>query len=1095
MRMTDELQASLAMLNDEQRQAVEHLDGPLLVVAGPGTGKTQLLSLRTARILAERDAAPDNILCLTYTEAGAEAMRKRLIELIGRDAYGIQVSTFHGFANSVRCTHPERFPRPASDKLVTPLCQAEIMDGVLGALPFGTSLSGLRQGGTATRTVDMLSFVSTIKRNGLAPNELLAIVEQNGAAAAWLEENSALCDLASQRASKKVALSFGEEVERACSAAPAELKRPVVATPGVYMPFVSQLLNTARQTELIDEDGKKTTGYAQVRDAFFVGNNKDGRRLGIKDQSERLAMACRVAQDYQAALDEQHLFDFDDMVYDFIRAVGADADLRQTLQDSYTYIQVDEFQDTNGAQMRMLDLLCDGIDQPNIMAVGDDDQAIMRFQGASVECIDQFRERYRPRCIVLRVNYRSTPAIVDLGQKVAGQIGRRLRTGADRGLVAARPEGDQTAFSETVFASKAEEYAALAASIRARIDAGYGASCDDPDEAIAVISPRNAALKELIPYLVAQGIPFSYRQTQNLFDSERLQTTLATLRCVAALSQGRGDLAVSFLPQIVAAPELGGDHVSSVRFALWARRAHHGDWLSAMAETDDARIRGIYDDLMGWAAAAPSSPVRELLFKIAARPMDYYRQLEGDPLAAAEFNAGMRAMLGFVEGELNIAGGMGRTLRLADVVDRLEAARLRKIDIDAGIDLKAPGAVRLTTAHSSKGLEFDCVYLLDADDMTWHNTANGTKLYPSNLLIGNEKDGDDATRLLFVAATRAKRHLELFRARDNALRELAGEISSTVEEADPHALDTALETDWHGSYRLDTPELIALLDVRKDIRHLSASSLNAFVTYEEGCANSTSFPERQVMRLPEEPKIYFEFGTIVHALMEDVTCRVLGPQGADLRETVEAHRKQVAWMDFSPSEVAHYLQRFDRICATFVPWLMEHAAGYRRFPEVKVSSATAAGTPLYGRLDLILADDATRTLRIIDYKTGFNRDLSDGYRRQLAFYKLMVESSPAFEGYTVVSMGDYYVEPDKGTGILCPPNEVSASVTEMHDLERLVDTVWERIRAGAWDTSAFEQSDLYREAHASQGSCKNKAERERVMQQAYEAWLVGDEII
>lgn len=105
----------------------------------------------------------------------------------------------------------------------------------------------------------------------------------------------------------------------------------------------------------------------------------------------------------------------------------------------------------------------------------------------------------------------------------------------------------------------------------------------------------------------------------------------------------------------------------------------------------------------------------------------------------------------------------------------------------------------------------------------------------------------------------------------------------------------------------------------------------------------------------------------------------------------------------------------------------------------------------------------------------------------------MVESSPAFEGYTVVSMGDYYVEPDKDTGILCPPNEVSASEAEMHGLERLVDAVWERIGAGAWDTSAFEQSELYREARASQGSRKNKAERERVMQQAYEAWLVGDD--
>lgn len=91
VNMTRKLIAALDRLNPEQCEAVECLDGPLLVIAGPGTGKTQLLSLRAANILAKRDAAPRNILCLTYTEAGAEAMRKRLIELIDRDAYGIRL--------------------------------------------------------------------------------------------------------------------------------------------------------------------------------------------------------------------------------------------------------------------------------------------------------------------------------------------------------------------------------------------------------------------------------------------------------------------------------------------------------------------------------------------------------------------------------------------------------------------------------------------------------------------------------------------------------------------------------------------------------------------------------------------------------------------------------------------------------------------------------------------------------------------------------------------------------------------------------------------------------------------------------------------
>ncbi|MFY8191246.1 MAG: UvrD-helicase domain-containing protein [Bacteroidia bacterium] len=94
-------EAVFAALNAEQQAAVQHIEGPVLVIAGPGTGKTQILAARIARILLETDALPENILCLTYTDAGAVAMRKRLQEFIGPDAYRVQIATFHGFCNRV----------------------------------------------------------------------------------------------------------------------------------------------------------------------------------------------------------------------------------------------------------------------------------------------------------------------------------------------------------------------------------------------------------------------------------------------------------------------------------------------------------------------------------------------------------------------------------------------------------------------------------------------------------------------------------------------------------------------------------------------------------------------------------------------------------------------------------------------------------------------------------------------------------------------------------------------------------------------------------------------------------------------------------
>lgn len=371
MATTPKFDESFKNLNPEQREAVECLDGPLLVIAGPGTGKTQLLSLRAANILAKCDVAPRNILCLTYTEAGAEAMRKRLIELIGRDAYGIEVSTFHGFASSIRSRYPEFFTRPATDTLVTSLHQQEIFDRFLKSLPFVSPLGGGSPDMPAQNIGKMISFVSKAKRSGLDYDALGAIAQQNIDAAAWLTEHSELLTLACERASAALAERFEEEVERACGMAPTSLTHPIECPTGTYVPYILALRDTVRRTELIDEKGK-SSGYTKVRDAFFGGSNSQGRTFKIAEQSERLKTACDVARRYQSELDQHHLYDYDDMIGDFVDAVEHNDALRQVLQDTYTYIQVDEFQDTNGAQMRIIELLCDGVDVPNIMAVGDD---------------------------------------------------------------------------------------------------------------------------------------------------------------------------------------------------------------------------------------------------------------------------------------------------------------------------------------------------------------------------------------------------------------------------------------------------------------------------------------------------------------------------------------------------------------------------------------------------------------------------------------------------------------------------------------------------------------------------------------------------
>ena len=1088
--------------NLEQLAAIDHVDGPLLVIAGPGTGKTQLLSNRAANILATCDVSAKNILCLTYTEAGAEAMKERLVRLVGREAYGIEVSTFHAFASSVKSRYPQYFTRNPTAVAASELHTKEIIDAYLKGLPYGTPLSAPREG-VANALDGVAAFISKMKSNGLAPDDVRAIMRQNIAAADWLDSREELASLLNTDMPRKAAekaeyvAKFEELIHEAVAVAPKTLLSSTTSTPGICMPYLVWLDALVARTPLME--GNKTEGFAAIRNAEFKKGADGVRRASVRDVSERALVACGAYEHYQAALLREGLIDFDDMVMDCVTAVSENPALKHELQDRYRYIQVDEFQDTNGAQMRMVELLCEGLACPNIMAVGDDDQAIMRFQGASVAYIEQFRAKFNPRSIVLKTNYRSTPQIVNLGMEIAGQVEHRLVAGEDKQIRAHNPSGTQTAFAETVFATKELEYQALARDIRAHIDAGFTAGRED---AIAVIGAKHKGLQALIPYLVAENVPFAYKVKSSIFEMESLQTLMALLRYVAARGAGREKLAESYLPQIVAAAELGGEHVSSVYFALTARKDYHGSWTRALAASENPRLAELAEDLESWAAAAPSAPVRELIYRIASRSLAYYRKhRETSPYAFAEFNAGIRKIIAFVEAELGSAAKLGRTMKLPDVVERLDQAERFGIGIDAGIELDAPGAVRLTTAHSSKGLQYDLVYILDADDGTWHKSGSSSGLYPANLLTNDAKDEDDDRRLLFVAVTRAQRYLEFYRAEGTMLREFKSEvedaanmIGSTAVKTDGSALGEAILTDWRQSYAFDTPELAALLAENLPSKALSATALNDFVAYADGEPACAEFPLKRVCRLPEAPSISLEFGDIVHGFLQAYVEGVIKTGGTDGSALADLFAAKVAQMDFREEDLKQYVDRFGRIARTFLPWARERVEG-RLVTEAVLTAVVGDDVPLFGKCDLLFVDDEARTVRVIDYKTGKGypgKEPEPDYARQLRFYRLLVEHSAEFAGYRVISCENWYVEPEAATGEIHDPVVTTVGDGEAEALTALINAAWHRICDARFDTSAFEKSSVKAEALAEAKAKKAaKTATARILQAAYERWLVA----
>lgn len=361
------------------------------------------------------------------------------------------------------------------------------------------------------------------------------------------------------------------------------------------------------------------------------------------------------------------------------------------------------------------------------------------------------------------------------------------------------------------------------------------------------------------------------------------------------------------------------------------------------------------------------------------------------------------------------------------------------------------------------------------------------------MLFGDWKDDDDARRQLFVAVTRARSHLELYRADGIMLREFDsadGEdcaIESVEGKFDETDLADAIQTDWRGSYAIDSPELLALLGPRP-VKHLSATSLNRFVQYEDGNPACVRFAEEEVLRLPEAPSIVLEFGNVVHAYLEDYVGHVI-VRGKDPTALAATWRESVRAMDYREEDVVRYVERFDRIVTTFGPWASERMCG-RVVTEAALTAVVGDDVPLFGKCDLLIVDDEARTVRVVDYKTGSNypgKNPDPDYERQLRFYRLLVESSPEFEGYRVAACENWYVEPEKKTAEMREPVVASVTDAEVAELTKLIDAVWHRICASNYDTSAFEDSQLKAKSLV---GVRYKNAKKRVLQAAYERWLV-----
>ncbi len=1044
-------------LNTAQKQAVDSIDGPLLVVAGPGTGKTELLSMRTANILQKTDTAPENILLLTFTESGANAMRERLAAIIGPAAYKVAINTFHGFGTEVINQNREYFYNGATYKPADEITSYELLEGIFDTLDYSSPIATKNQGEYVYLS-DTARTISELKNAGLTSDELLQVIN----------ENEAVYDAAEQ----ELAAIFYNRISTAMLPQLVPIAERIAALPQTNLPLgITPMTNTlalsmAHAFDQAVQTGKTTSITAWRNE--WLEKDMDGTFV-FKDRKRcvKLRAVAYVYYAYLSRMDESGLYDYDDMILNVIHAIETHPDLRANLQEKYQYILVDEFQDTNLAQLRLLFNIAND-KQSNIMAVGDDDQAIYSFQGADVNNIHKFRDYYNnPEIVVLTQNYRSIPRVLVHAREVILQGNDRLESNIkelSKELVATSKHDGHVAFHANT--DVLAERAWIAEHIKSIITNGA------KPENIAVVARRHAELVALVPHLEQQGIAVNYERRDNVLDSPVVRDIVLITSIIDALhSQALGD-ANALLPELTALPALQYNAEDIWRLSLTSYN-NRQLWLESMQA--NPIFKPLIDWLLALASQAHTLPLETMLDIITGTPDTITIGDFTSPLFMHYFGGetmDTEQYLTLIESLRTIRGKL-REYSPNEVLYITDFLRYIELHQQTGIGItnvrkfadSQTGAINLLTAHKSKGLEYPHVYVMGAVDTTWgEKVRNKSRLisYPKNLNIAPAGDTyNERLRLFYVAMTRARQYLTI----SYALADTNGKpllpaafltgTSLTAVHQPMSPLNQTLQqalVDWRGMLANNpTKPMKDLLAPALESYKLSATHLNNFIDVTKG--GPQYFLLNNLLHFPSAKSPSAQYGTAIHATIQRVHNEVKAGGKRPVEDALHEFENILTNEHLATADHEYYLKKGLNSLTKF---LESHYASFTKTQKTELGfggqNVTVNGAKLTGSLDLV--DITGSAVTVTDYKTGnpaaswkgsgeYEKIKLHKYRQQLMFYQLLVQNSRDYAKYQFNGGVLQFVEPDNAGNIHALKAEFTAD-----DLQRftaLITSVWQCI--------------------------------------------------
>jgi DNA helicase-2/ATP-dependent DNA helicase PcrA len=786
-----------------------------------------------------------------------------------------------------------------------------------------------------------------------------------------------------------------------------------------------------------------------------------------KDKMELLRAAAAEYPNFEKMMKARKRYDYNDMILWVRDAFKNNPNILLKYQERYLYFLVDEYQDTNGSQNDILNLLTSYWDNPNVFVVGDDDQSIYRFQGANVSNIVDFYNKHAPgvKTVMMTENYRSSQHILDAAGAVIIKNNERLvnkLSNFNKDLVAKNKQVAASPIRPSVkeYYNVIHEEAGLLKEIETLHGQGEDLS------GVAVIYRNHRLVENLVRALESKKIPLNIRHKVNVLELPFVKSLVNILSYIHQEFQ-RPDSAEHLLYEIMHSHffEISPRDIAAITRESNKREEGRTTWRQLIASKENLlklnlesgeAISRLEFNITYWIKESGNMTVQVLFEKILTRGgVLSYIMNSADKFWLMQV---VSTFFDFIKNE----AARSPDFSLKDLLEMIDRMRQNKISLHLEKVLRAEKGVNFITAHSSKGLEFKHVFLMACTSRYWEKQSGRSSTYKFPDTISDTAGGDaieEERRLFYVALTRAKEFLNIsFASKENndKEQEMSQFLAEMLDGTGLKAEKSVLPDEEIFSYRMnimmeEEKPVLELMDedflndALKNYK-MSVTHLNKFLR----CPLSFYF--ENIIRVPSARSESMGFGNAIHHALYHLFLNMTKARDKQFpaKEEFFEYFKQGMRNHHSHFTKEEYKRKLE-FGQELLPQLYDQYVNeWNKNVEVehRVSNAEFEGVPITGALDKIEIDGSK--VNVVDYKTGSPENgkkklnppdekdpLGGEYWRQIVFYKILLDSDRT-RSYEMISGEIDFIQKDSKKNfsrqkIYIKPEEVNIVKLQIKD--------------------------------------------------------------